>query len=304
MLPTYTRCQRTLFRNSIRKYHTLTQHLVLFGSLVCLYYLYFPGGLSLDLMKPVLSMNAAIENQVNKSTIGKSKTITISTTITTNMSATELKFKSTCSMAADHRGFHQNVIGYSIYGDFSDSNFYGQYLSVFSETLRTIPIRYPGWVVRIYHNITMENVESWTILNNILDLGHHIDLCNATQIIKNRELSDIFAMTWRWLPLLDDMVDSFMSRDTDSLIIHREVDAVHEWLASNTTFHIMRDHPYHDWFFIGCCWGVKIHQERSAIVAAAKKMFYENHLHQYNYDQTLLIRYYQSIAVKSMVCIK
>ena len=47
------------------------------------------------------------------------------------------------------------------------------------------------------------------------------------------------------LPLLDDRVDIFMSRDTDSVILPREVAAVHEWLESNQTFHVMRDHPNH-----------------------------------------------------------
>ena len=53
------------------------------------------------------------------------------------------------------------------------------------------------------------------------------------------------------LPMLDDMVDTLMSRDSDSVIITREQDAVAEWLASNKTFHIMRDHPYHNLFFLG-----------------------------------------------------
>jgi hypothetical protein len=54
-------------------------------------------------------------------------------------------FKSTCSAAADRRGPHQNVISYSIYGvNFYEPNFYRKYLKPFTETLRTIPIRYPG----------------------------------------------------------------------------------------------------------------------------------------------------------------
>jgi hypothetical protein len=88
----------------------------------------------------------------------------------------------------------------------------------------------------------------------------------------------------------------------------------------------MRDHPAHCRFFVGCgflrktlialfffyivpgkillftgCWGVKIHQNRPAIVSEAEKMFHENHLHQYDYDQQLLIKYYQSMAAESMV---
>ena len=49
------------------------------------------------------------------------------------------------------------------------------------------------------------------------------------------------------------------------------------------------------------CWGVKIHRNRPAIVSEAEKMFHENHLHQYDYDQQLLIKYYQSMAAESMV---
>jgi hypothetical protein len=45
--------------------------------------------------------------------------------------------------------------------------------------------------------------------------------------------------------MLDEMVDTIMSRDSDSQIIPREEDAVREWLASDRIFHIMRDHPDH-----------------------------------------------------------
>ncbi len=59
--------------------------------------------------------------------------------------------------------------------------------------------------MRIYHNLTSDDVESWKAVEKVLDLGannvsrDHIDLCNATEIIKNRKLGDIFAMTWRWV---------------------------------------------------------------------------------------------------------
>jgi hypothetical protein len=61
-----------------------------------------------------------------------------------------------------------------------------------------------GWVVRIYHELKSDNVKSWQVLNNVLDSGtkssrDHIDLCNATQVIRNRLLGNIFEMTWRWV---------------------------------------------------------------------------------------------------------
>jgi hypothetical protein len=46
---------------------------------------------------------------------------------------------------------------------------------------------------------------------------------------------------------------------------------------------------------------VKISQQRSEIAAQAEKMFKENHSHEYDYDQKLLDRFYQPMAVKSMV---
>ena len=61
-----------------------------------------------------------------------------------------------------------------------------------------------------------------------------------------------FEFFWSQLPLLDVMVSTLMSRDSDSAIIPREQDAVAEWLASNKTFHLMRDHPQHCSFFVGC----------------------------------------------------
>ncbi|XP_046632219.1 uncharacterized protein LOC124311892 [Daphnia pulicaria] len=194
-----------------------------------------------------------------------------------------------------------------MYGsNFSEPRFYNLYLKSFTETLKTIPIKYPGWVVRIYLELRSDDVESWKVFNKVLDLGtnssrDHIDLCNATQVIMNRKLGDIFEMTRRWLPLLDDMVDTLMSRDSDSVIITREQDAVAEWLASNKTFHIMRDNPHHCSFFLGGCWGVKISQQRAAIVATAEKMLGENHSHKKGYDQQLLNGFYKSMAVNSMV---
>jgi hypothetical protein len=53
------------------------------------------------------------------------------------------------------------------------------------------------------------------MLNQVLDLGigreQHIDLCNVTEIIEERQLGDIFAMTWRWVMCLffSDFSESF-----------------------------------------------------------------------------------------------
>ncbi|EFX64306.1 hypothetical protein DAPPUDRAFT_305121 [Daphnia pulex] len=296
-------CFQSFFPKLFRLRHSWTLYLVISAGVVVLFRLYSGHQQLIESIKDAVMVNHT--EPVTFTTTTATTTTTSTTSPTTT--STESTFKSTCSLAADGRGPHQNVIGYSIYGgNFSEPKFYRKYLKPFTDTLRTIPIRYPGWVVRIYHKLRSDDVDSWKILNNILDLGSnssrdHIDLCNATEIIRNRQLGDLFEMTWRWLPLLDDMVDTLLSRDSDSPVFPREEDAVREWLASNQTFHIMRDHPAHCHFFVGCCWGVKINQSRPAIVEAAEKMFHENHLHQYDYDQQLLTKYYKSMAAENMI---
>ena len=53
-------------------------------------------------------------------------------------------FSSTCSANADHRGPHQKVISYSIYGNFSNVDMAVRYLSPLNITINTIPQIYPG----------------------------------------------------------------------------------------------------------------------------------------------------------------
>ena len=66
------------------------------------------------------------------------------------------------------------------------------------------------------------------------------------------------SMKWRWLPIGDSFVDIFMSRDTDSLILQREVDAVNSWLNRSTSLvHIMRDSTSHPQEMLGGMWGFR-----------------------------------------------
>ena len=64
--------------------------------------------------------------------------------INNNIHLKDLMFNSTCSRAAHHRGPRQKVIAYSIYGDFSRTEIVGKYLKPFRETIKDIPIIYPG----------------------------------------------------------------------------------------------------------------------------------------------------------------
>ena len=89
----------------------------------------------------------------------------------------------------------------------------------------------------------------------------NVDLCDMNEImsmlvqvrkefkqsvpIKGIELMALHKKMWRYLAMIDPQVDRYMSRDTDSEIFEREVAAVDEWLRSDRTFHVMRDHQGH-----------------------------------------------------------
>jgi hypothetical protein len=68
---------------------------------------------------------------------------------------------------------------------------------------------------------------------------------NVKIILKSGDLNVLKPMTWRFESIDDPDVEINMSRDTDTRILLREKLAVDEWLASEKTFHIMRDHPHH-----------------------------------------------------------
>lgn len=48
-------------------------------------------------------------------------------------------------------------------------------------------------------------------------------------------------------------------------------------------------------------WGVKVNQDRPAIVSAFQSIFAANHLHNYNDDQIMLKKYVWPIAMENMV---
>jgi hypothetical protein len=62
------------------------------------------------------------------------------------------------------------------------------------------------------------------MLNQVLDLAisreQYIDLCNVTEIIKERQLADIFAMTWRWASLLGNLI-TVSQQIFNNLLLHQ-----------------------------------------------------------------------------------
>ena len=118
------------------------------------------------------------------------------------------------------------VISYSLYN--ADNPRYGDGAIA---NCKLAPIVYPGWQLWIYHD------------------GHVppaiLQACSKAKLFNMSGDKTDNMRTWRFLPAGNPNVKAFISRDIDSRLSKREKHAVDDWLASNKTFHVMRDHPAH-----------------------------------------------------------
>ena len=82
---------------------------------------------------------------------------------------------------------------------------------------------------------------------------------NVNIIFKNGDLTNenCKPRMWRFEAIDDPDVEIMMSRDTDTRFLLREQLAVKQWLQSNKIFHIMRDHPHHDFVILAGMFGTR-----------------------------------------------
>ena len=122
--------------------------------------------------------------------------------------------------------------------------------------LAALRLHFPDWILRLY--VDHKSLDAST-MDQLIDLGRDpaFDLCIGLEH-QGLKLDGRNGMLWRFLPLLDDMVDVrnqfncldkiltktfkvVLVRDLDSRLSSREAAAVHEWL-NDTRFsvHVMR----------------------------------------------------------------
>jgi hypothetical protein len=137
------------------------------------------------------------------------------------------------------RGRNQKVFAYSLYGQKE------RYYEKLSEIVKQVREFYPNWIVRIYHDNTVNK----NVTCDIECAEDNVDLCDINEmymtlaeLITSKPFNGeyLHGMKWRFFPFGDDFVEIFSSRDTDSFILKREVDAVSEWLNSGLFAHLMR----------------------------------------------------------------
>ena len=136
----------------------------------------------------------------------------------------------------------KKVITFSLWGDKPDYNI-GAIINA-TDALKMYP-DFECWFYIHSETVPKETIDALSIMSNV------------KIIWKEGDLSVIKPMMWRFEAIDDPSVEIMMSRDTDTRFLQRERMAVDEWLNSNFTFHIMRDHPDHRFAILGGMFGTK-----------------------------------------------
>ena len=206
---------------------------------------------------------------VSRNSVDNSSMRSKNTTSRYSLNAKDLKSSVfTCNMYNTlRRGPNLKVISYSLYGT---TPLYYKYIK---SLVKRISDYYPGWIVRILHDNSIdpaviceieclkrgheseESTKTTTTTTTTTKTGTEptddtyydiVDFCNVEELPHDLKLtwnaSYMHGMTWRWLPIGDTFIDYVASRDTDAWISRRELDSVNVWMNSNRIFHVMRGH--------------------------------------------------------------
>lgn len=136
----------------------------------------------------------------------------------------------------------KKVISFCLYGTNAT------YILGMKENILLASQYFPEWIVRIYYNSTVpekyivefKNLKAECILKE--NLG--------------RNKMNWEGMFWRWMPLDDNDVAIWISRDADSRLSKREADIVNQWMQSGKTLHCIRDHKCHYHAIMGGMFGI------------------------------------------------
>jgi hypothetical protein len=158
---------------------------------------------------------------------------------------------SLCSQYSTLRGSHQRIIAISMYGPKENAMFSANAsLDFLHALIIDMTKTYPDWILRIYHDASIKE----DIICPLECAHNHVDFCNASALGTLGSVSDYMPpKIWRFLPAGDLLVDIMASRDLDSPLPQRELDAVNEWLSTGKAWHAMRDHPFHGVPMLGKC---------------------------------------------------
>ena len=135
----------------------------------------------------------------------------------------------------------KKILSYSLYGNKK------KYCLGMLENLKINKEKLSEWETYIYYSddVPNEYIELYKEYNPVL--------INCGKTDYKWE-----GMFWRFKLFNDKDIDIFLSRDADSRITNREIKFINEFIDSNKTFHIIRDHPGHGTEILGGTFGVKV----------------------------------------------
>ena len=183
--------------------------------------------------------------------------------------------QSSCNTYTDRLGAGQDVLSYSYYtpgnivhrskGRLKDRHWF-RYLGLVDDLLKDLAKLYPGWRMRIYHNVTSEQPDQQEFLCDLECKYSYLDLCDVRQVPDLAAHADLehkidLGRAWRFVVLGDPTVRKFGLRDLDMYMLQRERDAVRDWEIGSNQFYVMRDTPQgrnSAGFYMpmkGGCWG-------------------------------------------------
>ncbi|KAF2348068.1 hypothetical protein FHG87_021176 [Trinorchestia longiramus] len=181
-------------------------------------------------------------------------------------------------MRANALGGGQKIITYCLFGN------YATYASGFAETLQKIKQSYPGWVIRLYTEPQQYTKELLPLQVRYPNL-YICDVANLPGSI--RDVTGVDPRLWRVAALGDELVDVFLSRDLDAMMIDREIMATEEFLKSGRVLHIMRDHIGHPNPILTGMFGVNQTASNMSLLHSIRNKLFAKNATQTN-DQELL----------------
>ena len=162
----------------------------------------------------------------------------------------------------------KNVVSFSLWGTSE------VYLRGAVDAIAQVHRHYPGWEPRFYLGADVPQATRRELIER------------GAAVFDGPAWGPWAGMYWRFLAASDLEVGVMLSRDVDTRILEREVEAVDEWLASDRVFHIMRDHPNHEMPVMGGMWGCRA----AALRDMEALILGWNKFHKYGCDQEFLSR--------------
>ena len=134
----------------------------------------------------------------------------------------------------------KRIIAFSLFGNNS------KYIEPAVLNTQVSPMLFPGWVCRFYVDDSVSPEAIQRLKNN-----------GAEVVYVTSPVNKWPGAMWRFLAINDPEAEYVIFRDADSVVSHREAEAVAEWIESGCSFHTMRDSGSHTALILAGMWGAK-----------------------------------------------